>query len=290
MGIYSQALILGVELVVLTVTSHCHQERFALAIIQAIVKSVSMLAHQLILSFAMLIELDAIASQQNMTLLSGNWLMTMFLPKKNARNGKKSVSISIKNIKKAMTNIGICGAHRTGKTTLAKAVAKALSMPFVEIGTSAIFAKNSLDPAKPMDFRTRLYIQQQILKHAIEIWFEMDEAFICDRTPIDMMAYTLAEVQGETLDKELEWELAEYLRDCKEATEKYFHYLFLVPPAIPITAAKGKASLSRGYIEHIHLLCLALFQRTDGSEIAELCTVSLDDRVAEVRAFMGGRY
>lgn len=186
-----------------------------------------------------------------------------------------------------MGNLGICGAHRTGKTTLAKALAKALNMPFVEIGTSAVFAANHLDPAKPMDFRTRLYIQQQILKHAVEIWFEMDEAFICDRTPIDMMAYTLAEVQGNTLDKELEWELAEYLRDCKEATEKYFHYLFLVPPAIPIVEAIGKASLSKGYIEHIHCLCLALFQRTDVPEIAEINSVTVADRVAEIRAFLG---
>lgn len=186
-----------------------------------------------------------------------------------------------------MNNIGICGAHRTGKTELAKALAKSLNMPFVEIGTSAVFAANHLDPAKPMDFRTRLYIQQQILNHAVEVWFEMDEAFICDRTPIDMMAYTLAEVQGNTLDKELEWELAEYLRDCKEATEKYFHYLFLVPPAIPIVAAKGKASISKGYIEHIHHLCLALFQSTNVPEIAELCEIAIADRVDEINAFMG---
>ncbi len=191
-----------------------------------------------------------------------------------------------------MTNIGICGAHRTGKTTLAKALAKALNMPFVEIGTSAIFAKNNLDPAKPMDFRTRLYIQQQILKHAVEVWFEYKQPFVCDRTPIGMMAYTLAEVQGDTLDERTEQELEVYLLLCKSATEKYFNYLFLVPPAIPITAAKGKASLSRGYIEHIHRLCVGFFHDTDtiqaGSQLPRSLT-DLDDRVKFVADFVSAR-
>lgn len=188
--------------------------------------------------------------------------------------------------------IGICGAHRTGKTELAKALAKALNMPFVEIGTSAIFAKNNLDPAKPMDFRTRLYIQQQILNHAVEVWFEMDEPFICDRTPIDMMAYTLAEVQGDTLDKQTEQELSDYLLLCKSATEKCFHYLFLVPPAIPIVEAKGKASPSRGYIEHIHRLCVGFFHDTDsmqaGSRLPRSLT-DLDERVKFVAEFVAAR-
>jgi predicted ATPase len=191
-----------------------------------------------------------------------------------------------------MTNIGICGARRTGKTTLAKAIAKTLNMPFVEIGTSAIFAANHLDPAKPMDFRTRLYIQGQILKHAVDIWFEMDEAFICDRTPIDMAAYTLAEVQGHTLDEQTELELEGYLLLCKSATEKYFNHLFLVPPAIPITVAKGKASLSKGYIEHIRRLCVGFFHDTDtmqaGSRLPRSLT-SLGDRVEFVANFVSVR-
>lgn len=188
-----------------------------------------------------------------------------------------------------MTNIGICGAHRTGKTTLAKAVAKTLNMPFIEIGTSAIFTARGLDPAKPMDFRTRLYIQQQILKHAVEVWFEMDQPFICDRTPIDMMAYTLAEIQGHTLDAQTEQELEGYLLLCKSATEKYFNYLFLVPPAIPITAAKGKASLSRGYIEHIHLLCVGLWcerhELISGFRLPKDVT-NLEDRVETIKQYL----
>jgi chloramphenicol 3-O-phosphotransferase len=187
-----------------------------------------------------------------------------------------------------MSNIGICGAHRTGKTTLAIALSKTLNMPFIEIGTSAIFTERGLDPAKPMDFRSRLWVQQTILRRACNIWEETNETFICDRTSIDMMAYTLAEVGGDTLDKELEWELQDYLRDCREVTEKYFGYLVLVPPAIPIVEAAGKASLSKGYIEHIHSLCAGLwcdhYELISGAKIPRDC-LELGDRVKFVEEF-----
>jgi hypothetical protein len=190
-----------------------------------------------------------------------------------------------------MANIGFCGAQRTGKTTLAIALSQTLKMPFVNIGTSNIFLANKLDPAKPMDFRTRLGIQREILDHADNIWFEMDQSFVCDRTPIDMAAYTLADVGGATLDKTLEQELEHYLTDCAMLTTRYFDYLFLVPPAIPIVDAIGKASPSRGYIEHIHMLCLGLFsnrhESISGAKIPVAC-LELGDRVKFVEDFWRG--
>ena len=188
-----------------------------------------------------------------------------------------------------MDNIGLCGAHRTGKTTLAIAVSKELRIPFVEIGTSKLFSDRNLDPAKPMDFRTRLYIQRVILDHAEDIWGEMYERFVCDRTPIDMAAYTLAEVQGKTLDEGLEGELADYLSDCQEVTERCFSHLFLVPPAILIVDEAGKASPSRGYIEHIHRLCVGFFHGSDalqtGCRLARSLT-DLHERVKFVTDFV----
>ncbi len=184
-------------------------------------------------------------------------------------------------------NIGICGAHRTGKTTLAIALSKALNMPFVAIGTSELFAQHNIDPAKPMDFRTRIAIQNKVLDKAESIWFEMDEPFVCDRTPIDMVAYTMSEVLGNTLDKQLEQELLDYRVRCNTVLDRYFGALVLVPPAIPIVAAQGKASASFNYIEHIHLLCYSLFHRSSiqGYEI-EWQRTNLDSRVADVKRYL----
>ena len=55
-----------------------------------------------------------------------------------------------------------------------------------------------------------------------------------------------------------------------------------------IVDAMGKASCSRAYIEHIHNLCLALFQRTDVGEIAEIPReyIDLSDRIEYVKKFV----
>lgn len=185
-------------------------------------------------------------------------------------------------------NIGLCGAHRTGKTTLAIALSEALNMPFVPINTIEVFERFHLHPKESIGFRTRLEVQEAVLEKARDIWFEMDEPFICDRTPIDMAAYTLAEVQGNTLDKELEQELEHYLADCFMLTTRYFDYLFLIPPAIPL----GKASLSKGYIEHIHRLCVGFFHDSGslqaGSRLPRSLT-DLDARIKFVANFVAAR-
>lgn len=185
-----------------------------------------------------------------------------------------------------MTNLGLCGAHRTGKTSLATALSFALDMPFIPLNTTDIFLKCQLNPSKPMEFRTRMDIQQQILDQAVDTWFEIDQPFISDRTPIDMFAYTIAEVQGDTLNARMESELEDYKLRCQQATEKYFGGVVLVPPAIPIIDAIGKASSSRGYIDHIHLLCLGLLHSYHiTSYVIDEDVTNIEARVADVKRF-----
>lgn len=152
-----------------------------------------------------------------------------------------------------MTKLGICGAHRTGKTTLAIALSEKLNIPFIPIGTSEIFAKYKLDPAKPMEFMTRLSIQQEILAHAERIWFEVDEpSFICDRTPLDMAAYLLADIGNGEIDNWTSDEVMSYMGQCFQATKKYFDKLVLVPPAIPFIPCDGKAAINEPLIFKLH--------------------------------------
>ena len=51
---------------------------------------------------------------------------------------------------------GLSGAHRTGKSTLAKRVAELLHMPYVEYHGSAIFARLHLDPKQKYGLETRM--------------------------------------------------------------------------------------------------------------------------------------
>ena len=151
---------------------------------------------------------------------------------------------------------GLCGSHRTGKTTLAALVAEIRGITLVKTTTSEVFAANNLDPAADMDFATRLWIQHKIVAEALKVWQQEDSHFITDRTPIDMMAYTLGDIQGNT---EVDFaELEKYLDYCFMVTNEVFSDLVVVQPAIPLVPEEGKARLNKAYIEHLNILILGL--------------------------------
>ena len=153
-------------------------------------------------------------------------------------------------------NLGLCGAHRTGKTTLAIAISSHLNIPFVRTTTSQVFAQLGLDPAEPMDFQTRLFVQNHVLDAAEQVWQESASPFISDRTPIDMIAYTLGDIQGKTeVDFNL---LSQYIDRCFASTNQFFQNLAIIQPGIPLVYEEGKAALNAAYIEHINILVIGL--------------------------------
>ena len=153
-------------------------------------------------------------------------------------------------------SIGLCGSHRTGKTTLADLVSQRTGIPFVRTSTSDVFREHGLDPSRPLDFTRRLWIQNKILDAAEKVWNAGRGRFITDRTPIDMAAYTLADIQGST---DISFSgLEEYLSRCFDATNKFFRVLVLVQPGIPLVHEEGKAALNEGYLEHLNFLMLGL--------------------------------
>jgi hypothetical protein len=153
-------------------------------------------------------------------------------------------------------NLGLCGAHRTGKTTMAIAIGDRLNIPFVRTTTSQVFAQLGLDPAEPMDFKTRLFVQNHVLDAAEQVWQNSGIPFISDRTPIDMIAYTLGDIQGKTeVDFDL---LSEYIDRCFASTNRFFQNLAIIQPGIPLVYEQGKAALNAAYIEHINVLVIGL--------------------------------
>ena len=152
--------------------------------------------------------------------------------------------------------IGLCGSHRTGKTTLAKDIAARLGIDFVQTSTSEVFSENGLDPSKPMDFNTRIWIQNKVVSVAEKVWEAAQGQFITDRTPIDMMAYTLADIDGaSSVDFAA---LEEYLEHCFQVTDTLFSHLIILQPAIPLVYEEGKAALNRAYMEHLNVVMQGL--------------------------------
>lgn len=183
--------------------------------------------------------------------------------------------------------IGLCGAHRVGKTSLAEALGDALQFPFVKTTTSEVFKNRGIKPDAPMTMETRLSIQRQILQAAATLWSLETGRFVTDRTPLDMAAYTLADIQG-TTKLELH-ELYEYLDDCFRTTNRFFASLIIVPPGIPLVHEQGKAALNESYIEHVHNLVVGLCHderiKPDVFSLPRT-TLSLNDRLNAAKAFL----
>lgn len=160
-----------------------------------------------------------------------------------------------------MKRIGLCGSHRTGKTTLAQKLAEYHQLKFVESSVTEVFKQHSahhtpLKPDTKMDFEARLWIQQRILEAAEQWWHHAPEDFVTDRTPLDFMAYTLCDVQGAT---QVNFnELNEYLDRCFTVTNQVFSHIVVVQPGIPLVYAEGKAALNQAYIEHLNTVILGL--------------------------------
>lgn len=154
---------------------------------------------------------------------------------------------------------GLAGAHRVGKTTLAKAYAEKYGIPFVQTSVSAIFKDLGLDPAVTYDFATRLTVQEEILKRldAIYATFAGQDA-ITDRTPLDFLAYTMGDAVGQVVKEEDQGRFASYVRDCFACLNKRFSTILVVQPGIALVHEEGKAAMNQAYIEHLNSLIIGL--------------------------------
>jgi hypothetical protein len=154
--------------------------------------------------------------------------------------------------------IGLAGSQRVGKSTLAKAYAEESGVKFVATGASATFQRLGLDPKRDYDFATRLRIQREILADCDRLYEKSGTRFITDRTPIDFLGYTLADVTRENVRGKLDAELRRYIVDCYACANKHFTVLVLVQPGIALIEEEGKAPANPSYMEHLNALMLGL--------------------------------
>lgn len=189
-------------------------------------------------------------------------------------------------------SFGLAGAQRTGKTTLAEEISYASGIPFVRTSTSDVFKKEGVDPALPMDFDTRIRLQSLVLDSAIDHWEGCYVPFITDRTPIDMLAYMMADIRADAgLSEDQTAAVKSYTERCFEAINKHFSVVILVQPGIPMVADPTKlgAGLDQSYAEHMNLLMLGALScvRTKVSVYAiPRKVLALEDRVS----FCGNRF
>jgi predicted ATPase len=154
--------------------------------------------------------------------------------------------------------LGLNGAHRTGKSTLAREYAKRHDILYVETRVTDVFKQLGLDPRKTYEIDQRLMIQEAVLTALTRQYKEaakQSRLFVADRTPIDLASYMLADVTGSSAPSLAMAKLVnEYVRRCIEKTMEHFAVVVLIQPGIPIVDAPGKAAPCPAYMEHLNLI------------------------------------
>jgi nicotinamide riboside kinase len=161
--------------------------------------------------------------------------------------------------RKENSMIGLMGASSTGKTTLAKAFVKQVpEIKFITSPVSQAYADLGVDPREDVDFVTRLRVQEEILNRAENAYIETDGPFISDRTPLDFIAYTLADVRRDNLSLIEQDRFSRYFERCLEVTNRHFGSLCLLQPGIEYEDDGRRPKPNTVYQEHINLLLLGL--------------------------------
>ena len=180
--------------------------------------------------------------------------------------------------------IGFTGAHRTGKTTLAKRLAVDLRLPYVPSISSKVYQDIGIDPSKTPSFSDRLNVQNRILTAQSNLW-ESQESFVTDRTPYDFVMYLLGDINNTT-------ELAtgfntqgilDYIACCQSLCDCYFSNIILVEPAIDLVPEVGKANSHKLYIDHLNAIIKGLTVGKDNVQLLPKNIVKLGRRIDWVK-------
>lgn len=159
-------------------------------------------------------------------------------------------------------SVGLTGSHRTGKTTLAKAYGEKHETHVCLTSASGVFKTLGFDPQKDYPIEIRMDIQEAILKDFARQYKEASDisgrSFITDRTPVDLMAYALADISRNKLSDEMEERFSKYFRSCIDLCNIYFSTLVVVKPGIPLVEDATKAPIGNAYIEHLSQIIMGL--------------------------------
>ena len=173
--------------------------------------------------------------------------------------------------------IGLLGAHRVGKSTLALTAAAAFNLKYIPVSISKMQEKHGFDSSnQSYSFEDRMMIQEHIYyefqsllsataagAHFVQtanVRLTRDvpkvNGIIFDRTPLDLIGYTLIHVGDQLTENQSTW-LLNYINGCIDLTNKYFTSVIQIQPGIPLVSADTSAKASLGMIEHLNAIYMA---------------------------------
>jgi len=146
------------------------------------------------------------------------------------------------------------GSHRSGKTTLARDVAGRLGLFFHETSVSRLMQERGINMVEDMSIEKRLEAQEILLEAFAEQLNDIPSPFVSDRCPIDMIAYTLAEVGMHDSSKELGERIQAYTDHALEITAMHYDLIVVTRPLPSYEEDPTKPPMNPAYQSHIQFI------------------------------------
>lgn len=181
--------------------------------------------------------------------------------------------------------IGISGAHRSGKTTLAKTFTK--DNPDWTFRPVMTHSLAGLNPVGINSIGDRLLVQCEILanyKKFIEGIQKEKIKAIVDRTPLDIVTYMMCEV---TMNSDPQYDVAiqEFVDDAIGFLNRSFEEIFLIYPLSRFVEEEGKAGKNISYQNHYAYLLKGLsMDKKISTKIRSIPFTDMTTRLSQMKA------
>lgn len=162
---------------------------------------------------------------------------------------------------------GLSGPSGSGKTTLAKTIAESLDLTFMPTSITACAQKHGYNSVGMLSLGQRIDLQQHLLHDHMEMLNAAPRPLIVDRTPIDFIAYMMAEMDMHSHLRATDAELGrihDYVNECLNAALAFYDYVFLLGQLDSYEVTETRPALNRAYGMHTQLLMMGALQALYG--------------------------
>lgn len=161
------------------------------------------------------------------------------------------------------TRIALMGAHRVGKSTLAKAVAEKHGIDYAPCSLSEVYRDLGVDVGEPVDWETRKELQLRMLSRiTVDVESRKGRSFASDRCPLDLVAYTLAELPQDITKSDDRW-FSDYFELCIETTKRLYDGVMYIRPGIELVRDETSWSHANGVVDKIDACMLFTAERAN---------------------------
>lgn len=154
---------------------------------------------------------------------------------------------------------GLAGAHRTGKTTVARKLAEFNDCPLIQVSLSGLASDMGIKIGLDMPWKDRVRFQEEAFYLMLDAYEQGEgQLFITDRTPLDLAAYVITAWHPSFADKAMTDWANDYVKRCMEASNAWLFQIGIVQPGIPWADAEQKGENIEFYRENLNTAIMGL--------------------------------